>query len=221
MLQKRRKALLGILIILNFFVFLTIVTFTSHTIVTTSAKDICLEVDYQGGMFDLWQQLALSAFSQINNVTSGLITSLAAQGCTQYQDLCNSMSTNSSIPFQICGYYDCNSNLYPNVGNFTLIDNGGVPVKVKDCPQVCTNPTLKSYTQQYTNIFLPLYQQYLSLIAALEMLLQGVASETTRTLLHALICKDLSQALTVVYTGCGFLLAGELILIFFFFMWGW
>jgi len=216
--QKRHRPLLGVLIIMNFFVFLTIVTFTVHALVATSAQDVCAEVEYQGGMFDLWQQLAVTTFAQLNNITSSFVTTLEAQGCQDFTNFCTLVL--NGVTVSLCDYFQCNLNFLLSLGTFTLIDTGGVLINVTQCATSCINSQLRSDTSKFV-AFYNLYVDYLDLQASLATLLQGIASEATRAFLQQIICNGLESSLQVVYTGCGILLPGQLLVMLGFFFWGW
>jgi len=189
-----------------------------HALVATSAQDVCAAIDYQGGMFDLWQQLAVTTFAQLNNSTNSFIVTLEAQGCQDFGNFCTLVL--NGVTVSMCDYFQCNINFLLSLGTFTLVDTGGALINVTQCATSCINSQLRASTSNYVS-FYNLYQLFLQLQSSLATLLQGIASESTRAFLHQIICNGLENSLQVVYTGCGILLPGQLLVMLGFFFWGW
>lgn len=56
--KRAPKWLLLLLVVINFFVFLTILDFTVHSSLKIASDDICREIYRPNGMFQLWQRCA-------------------------------------------------------------------------------------------------------------------------------------------------------------------
>lgn len=123
LIKKAPKALLFLLVLINFCVFLTILDFAVHSSMDVASKDICAEITRPNGMFQIWQRRSLIELEKMRSAANEAFRYMAIQGCNGIRALC-------TLPYQVCGNYPCHrGNVFTSLGNLSIIDSDGSTVR--------------------------------------------------------------------------------------------
>eukprot|EP01125_Pyxidicula_operculata_P010469 TRINITY_DN3442_c0_g1_i1.p1 TRINITY_DN3442_c0_g1~~TRINITY_DN3442_c0_g1_i1.p1 ORF type:complete len:583 (+),score=101.80 TRINITY_DN3442_c0_g1_i1:1117-2865(+) len=214
--KRRRQGLIYTQVAINFFVFCTIVSFTLHAALSTVGSDVCSEVDYKNGMFDLWQKTAIDGFKDIQTALNNSVGTVISDACDSFAQLCYGDLT-------LCGDLPCGVPLLQRISNLTVTDTDTIEKTIKKCGcgcvDQCQSSKLRAGTSQFSSNII-LFDSFYSLVNILNNLFTSLASESTRAVLDN-TCSGLDESLTYVYTGCGVLLVSDLLLMGGLFYFGW
>jgi len=210
------RVLVIVLLILNFFVFLCILTYILHAVASTVGKDVCSEISYKNGMFDLFQEKAKNGIDLMTGILNSTINSTLDQGCSFFA---NKLCSNDDVKIWICEV-PCNYQLFHIIAGETVTDSDGSEKTLSDCKTKCIDDTLRTGSNDVGGA-LELVPESDNLQDSVATIYNAIGSPDTRAALSAILCNELNNALYITYTGAGILLVGTLsgIIIIAYFRW--
>jgi hypothetical protein len=203
LVKKAPKALLLLLVLINFCVFLTIIDFAVHSSMKIAGDDICAEIPRPNGMFYLWQRRALVSLERMRSAANDAFDTMTVFICNTFRTLC-------SAPYQVCGNYPCHKgNVFTDLGNVSLIDQDASIRTWYTCAASCANSNMQTISSTYVQSR-QVRGDFTELERKIIKFIDNLSGEVGSADLDRIFCGLLDESLSYVYGGCAVLLIGEL-----------
>eukprot|EP01125_Pyxidicula_operculata_P005266 TRINITY_DN1898_c0_g1_i1.p1 TRINITY_DN1898_c0_g1~~TRINITY_DN1898_c0_g1_i1.p1 ORF type:complete len:373 (+),score=84.82 TRINITY_DN1898_c0_g1_i1:409-1527(+) len=206
LVSSKKSSLLSVLVIvMSVTVMITFFMFTFHTMESDYHKDICREVDYKNGTFDLFYYTIIDGIKKNQTTFENYVVDKVLNACTILKQFC-------SLPLQVCSVYDCNVDNVLNITSYPAIDSS-TQLTIKSCSTSCVNDNSLSSAVRVVNAVNDVTPT-INLYRILQKTSSGLPL-SLRNDLRDSYCVDTSSPSILMYIGLALFLFGELIVVFF------
>eukprot|EP01124_Arcella_intermedia_P034924 TRINITY_DN8762_c0_g1_i1.p1 TRINITY_DN8762_c0_g1~~TRINITY_DN8762_c0_g1_i1.p1 ORF type:complete len:908 (-),score=133.55 TRINITY_DN8762_c0_g1_i1:28-2583(-) len=212
---ERLKGLIITIILLDIMIVLCGCAFIVHADIRVVSQDVCKEFSYSDSMFKLWETSIIEATSQLSPISEGGVIAITERTCSSWENLCVTQ------PHQVCANWVCNQNTISSLENSTfIIDTDGETHPVVECISRCLSSSLRAASERYhTNQHL--WIQVNRSVETLRFLEGHIGDFANLERMNTIFCQDYKNSLKHLDDAFAVLLVGIIIMIAYFFRFGW